>query len=169
MLEYYRKNLKKHSNFFCSADTSFNINIFYFFIKRLKIYFAIQYFREESWNMWYNKLEELKEPELIKKMIFKNFKQFLFDFIENFMNCQLYHVQLHQNTKQRPQQSIQVFVLYLKNLKAHISSMMKEHCYSILFTKLWPELRVVFINFQTLPDTFESLVVLGVRLEQNQQ
>ena len=30
------------------------------------------------------------------------------------------------------------------------------------------ELKIAFINFQTLPDIFESLVALGARLEQNQ-
>ena len=34
--------------------------------------------------------------------------------------------------------------------------------------KLQLKLRVVLINFQTLPDTFKSLVALGARLEQNQ-
>ena len=119
--------------------------------------------------MWYNKLKELGGPELIKKMIFKDFKQFLLDFIENSMNHQLYYVQLHQNAKQESQQSIQTFTSYLKNLKAHISSMMKKHYHSTLFTKLQSKLKVVFINFQTLPDTFESLVALSTRLEQNQR
>ena len=104
--EYYKKNLRKHSNFFCSTDTLFNINILYFSTERLKIYFIMQYFREESQNMWYNKLKKLKKSESIKKMIFKNFKQFLLNFIKDFMNYQLYYVQLHQNTKQRFQQSI---------------------------------------------------------------
>ena len=93
--EYYGNNLRKHSNFFHSADILFNINTFYFFIERLKIYFAMQYFREESQDIWYNKLKELKESESIKEMIFKNFKQFLLDFVENFINCQLHHAQLH--------------------------------------------------------------------------
>ena len=102
-------------------------------------------------------------------MIFKNFKQFLLDFVKDFMNHQLHHMQLHQNARQRLQQSIQVFILYLKNLKTHIPFMTEEHHHSILFTKLQPELKIVFINFQILPDTFESLVALNVRLEQNQQ
>ena len=46
----------------------------------------MQYFREESWDIWYNRLEELRGPELIKKMTFNNFKQFLLDFVENLMN-----------------------------------------------------------------------------------
>ena len=166
--EYYKKNLRKHSNFFHSTDTLFNINTLYFSTERSKIYFIMQYLRGESQNMWYNKLKELKKPELIKKMIFKNFKQFLLDFIENSINHQFHHVQLHQNTKQESQQSIQAFASYLKNLEAHIPLMMKKHCCSTLFTKLQPELRVVFINFQTLPDTFESLVALSARLKQNQ-
>ena len=62
-----------------------------------------------------------------------------------------------------------MFASYLKNLKAHISPMMKKHHHSTLFTKLQPELRIAFINFQTLSDIFESLVALSVRLEQNQQ
>ena len=45
---------------------------------------------------------------------------------------------------------------------------MKKHCHSTLFTKLQSELRVVLTNFQILSDIFESLVALGVRLEQNQ-
>ena len=118
--------------------------------------------------MWYNRLEELKEPESIKEMIFKDFKQFLLNLIKDSMNCQLHHVQLHQNTRQRLQQSIQAFTSYLKNLKAHIPPMMEEHCHSTLFTKLQLKLRVVLTNFQTLPDTFESLVALGAKLEQNQ-
>ena len=166
--EYYEKNLREHSNFFCSTDILFNINTLYFSTERLKIYFTMQYFRKESWDMWYNKLEELSGPESIKKIIFKNFKQFLLDLVKNFMNCQLHHAQLHQNIKQKPQQSIQVFILYLKNLKAHISSMTEKHYHSILFMKLQPKLRVAFTNFQILPDTFESLIALGVRLEQNQ-
>ena len=129
----------------------------------------MQYLKEESQNMWYNKLKELKGPESIKKMIFKDFKQFLLDFVENSMNHQLHHVQLHQNVKQRSQQSIQTFTSYLKNLEAHISSMIKKHYYNILFTKLQSELKVAFINFQTLPDTFKSLIALSARLKQNQQ
>ena len=39
--EYYKKNLKEYSNFFCSTNTSFNISTFYFFTERLKIYFAM--------------------------------------------------------------------------------------------------------------------------------
>ena len=85
--EYYEKNLREHSIFFCSADTLFNINTLYFFTERLKIYFAIQYFKEEPWDMWYNKLKELEESELIKKMTFKDFKQFLLDFVKNSINC----------------------------------------------------------------------------------
>ena len=104
--EYYEKNLKEHLNFFHNADTLFNMNTLYFFTEKLKIYFAIQYFKEKSQNMWYNKLKELKRPELIKKMIFKNFKQFLFNFIKNLINCQFHHMQLHQNTRQEPQQNI---------------------------------------------------------------
>ena len=104
--EYYGKNLKEHSNFFHSINTLFNINTFYFFIERLKIYFAIQYFKKKFWDIWYNKLKELKEFKLIKKIIFKNFKQFLIDFIKDFINHQFHHTQLHQNTKQKPQQSI---------------------------------------------------------------
>ena len=46
--EYYEKNLKKYSNFFYSADTLFNINTLYFFTEKLKIYFIMQYFKEES-------------------------------------------------------------------------------------------------------------------------
>ena len=46
--EYYEKNLKEHSNFFCSTNTSFNMNTFYFPTKKSKNYFTIQYFREES-------------------------------------------------------------------------------------------------------------------------
>ena len=46
--EYYKKNLKKHLNFFCSVDTLFIINTFYFFTERSKIYFTMQYFREKS-------------------------------------------------------------------------------------------------------------------------
>ena len=166
--EYYEKNLREHLNFFCSADTSFNMSTFYFPTERLKIYFTMQYLRGEPWDMWYNRLEELRGPELIKEITFKNFKQFLLDFVEDSMNCQLHHAQLHQNARQRPQQSIQAFASYLKNLEAHISPITKEHHYSILFTKLWPELKVVLTNFQTLPDIFESLVALGARLKQNQ-
>ena len=84
------------------------------------------------------------------------------------MNCQFHHAQLHQNAKQKSQQSIQAFTLYLKNLKAHIPFMTEEHYCSILFTKLWLKLRVVLINFQILSDIFESLVALSVRLKQNQ-
>ena len=47
--------------------------------------------------------------------------------------------------------------------------MIKEHCCSILFTKLQSKLKVVFINFQTLFDIFKSLIALDVRLKQNQQ
>ena len=49
--EYYEKNLREHSNFFHSTDTSFNINTLYFFIKKSKIYFVIQYFKKKSQNM----------------------------------------------------------------------------------------------------------------------
>ena len=167
--EYYEKNLREHSNFFHNTDTSFNMSTLYFFTERLKIYFVMQYFKKELWDMWYNRLKELREPELIKEIIFKNFKQFLLNFVKDFMNCQLYHTQLHQNTKQESQQNIQVFTLYLKNLKIHISFMMKKHCCNILFTKLQSELKIVLINFQTLSDIFENLIALGVRLKQNQQ
>ena len=104
--EYYKKNLRKHSNFFCSVNILFNINIFYFSTVRLKIYFTMQYFKEELWDIWYNKLKELRESELIKEMIFKDFKQFLFNFVKDFINCQLHHAQLHQNIKQESQQNI---------------------------------------------------------------
>ena len=46
--------------------------------------------------------------------------------------------------------------------------MTEEHYCSILFMKLQPELKIAFINFQTLSDTFKSLIALDVRLEQNQ-
>ena len=49
--EYYEKNLREHLNFFCSADTLFNMNTLYFSTKKLKIYFAMQYFKEESQNI----------------------------------------------------------------------------------------------------------------------
>ena len=94
-------------------------------------------------------------------MTFKDFKQFLLDLVEDPINHQLHHAQLHQNTRQEPQQSIQAFASYLKNLEAHIPPMTEKHCHSTLFTKLQSELRVALINFQTLPDTFESLVALG--------
>ena len=45
--EYYKKNLREHSNFFCSTDTSFNISTPYFPTERSKIYFVIQYLKEE--------------------------------------------------------------------------------------------------------------------------
>ena len=45
--------------------------------------------------MWYNRLEELGGPESIKEMTFKDFKQFLLDLVEDSINCQLHHVQLH--------------------------------------------------------------------------
>ena len=92
--------------------------------------------------MWYNRLKELREPELIKEMIFKNFKQFLLDFVKDFINHQLHHAQLHQNAKQKSQQSIQAFTSYLKNLEAHIPFITEEHCYSTLFMKLQPKLKV---------------------------
>ena len=49
--EYYKNNLRKHSDFFHSTDISFNMNTPYFSTERLKIYFVIQYFKEESQNM----------------------------------------------------------------------------------------------------------------------
>ena len=104
--EYYEKNLREHSNFFHSTDILFNINTLYFLTEKSKIYFAIQYLKGEPQNIWYNKLEELREFKSIKEIIFKDFKQFLFNLVKDFMNCQLYHAQLHQNTKQKPQQSI---------------------------------------------------------------
>ena len=45
--EYYEKNLREHSNFFCNADTLFNINTLYFSTERLKIYFTMQYLKKE--------------------------------------------------------------------------------------------------------------------------
>ena len=99
LFKYYENNLKKHLNFFCSADTSFNMSTLYFLTERLKIYFTMQYFRKKSWDIWYNKLKELKEPESIKKIIFKNFKQFLLNLVKNLMNHQFHHAQLHQNVK----------------------------------------------------------------------
>ena len=97
--EYYKKNLKKHLNFFHNTNTSFNINTPYFFTEKSKIYFAIQYLRGESQDMWYNRLKELRESESIKEMTFKNFKQFLLDLVKNLINHQLHHTQLYQNTK----------------------------------------------------------------------
>ena len=34
--------------------------------------------------------------------------------------------------------------------------------------KLWLKLKIMFINFQTLPDIFENLIALNARLKQNQ-
>ena len=101
-------------------------------------------------------------------MTFKNFKQFLFNFVKNSMNCQLHHAQLHQNIKQEPQQGIQTFILYLKNLKTHISFITEKHCCNILFIKLQFKLKIVLINFQTLSNIFESLIALNAKLKQNQ-
>ena len=47
--------------------------------------------------------------------------------------------------------------------------MTEKYHHSILFTKLQPKLKVALINFQILPNIFESLIALGVRLKQNQQ
>ena len=47
--------------------------------------------------------------------------------------------------------------------------MTEKHYYSTLFIKLQFELKITLTNFQTLPDIFESLVALSIRLEQNQQ
>ena len=69
-------------------------------------------------------------------MIFKNFKQFLLNLIKDFINHQLHYMQLHQNAKQRSQQSIQAFALYLKNLKVYISFITKKHYHNTLFIKL---------------------------------
>ena len=102
-------------------------------------------------------------------MTFKNFKQFLLNLVKDPINHQLHHTQLHQNTRQEPQQSIQAFASYLKNLKAHIPPITKKHCHSTLFMKLQSKLKIALTNFQTLPDTFESLVALNTRLKQNQQ
>ena len=49
--QYYKNNLKKYLNFFCSTDTLFNINTFYFFIEKSKIYFVIQYLKKKLQNM----------------------------------------------------------------------------------------------------------------------
>ena len=49
--EYYGNNLREHSNFFYSTDTSFNMNIFYFSTERSKIYFTMQYFKKEPQNI----------------------------------------------------------------------------------------------------------------------
>ena len=82
---YHDKSFKKFKNWTRNALNAFEINFSYFFSKWIKISWIQQFIRDTSSQHWNNKKE--KNLKIIQKTWkWKNFSNFLIDFMKNSQN-----------------------------------------------------------------------------------
>ena len=93
---YHDKSFKKFKDWTRNALNAFKTNFSYFFSKWIKISWAQQFIRDTSLQHWNNK----KILKIIQKTWkWKNFSNFLIDFIKNLQNQCFIVVQKHDTTK----------------------------------------------------------------------
>ena len=95
---YHDKSFKKFKNWTRNAFNAFEINFSYFFSKWIKISWVQQFIRDTSSQRWDSKKE--KNLKIIQKTWkWKNFSNFLIDFMKNSQNRRFIAAQKHDATK----------------------------------------------------------------------
>ena len=96
---YHDKSFKKFKDWTRNALNAFEINFSYFLSKWIKINWVQQFIRDTSSQRWNNKKE--KNLKIIQKTWkWKNFSNFLIDFMKNSQNRRFIAAQKHDTTKQ---------------------------------------------------------------------
>ena len=92
---------------------------------------------------------------------------FLLNFVENSINKQLNYVQSFVETRQRNNQSIKNFNIYLINLKTRLTSYNEKQQMIHLFTKLKFNFRDVVTNYQNVFTIKTKLLLITICLKNN--
>ena len=130
---YYEKIIKKHLNWTEDAYTVFWFSSDNFSEKIDKILYSIQYFTDTSKKIWQCHKKNVNSFILI----WEYFEVFLLNIIKNLMNCILTATQHFKETKQKLNQSVYSFNVYLSTLKTQLSLYSEEHKMQHLFTQLY--------------------------------
>ena len=164
---YNDKSFKKFKNWTRNAFNAFEINLFYFFSKWIKINWTQQFIRDTSSQRWNNKKE--KNLKIIQKTWqWKNFSNFLINLIKNSQNCRFVVAQKYDATKQNQLQSVNDFVVYVEVLETDFDEFISIQQRNHLLNRLKKKIRKKFNAMTDIFQTRETLIALTQHIESSQ-
>lgn len=160
---YHRKNTKKHIDYKQNCFITFRLISEDYLTKNLKIVYTMQCLIENCKNFWFN--FEKTHPN--HEYSFQQYFNFLLNLIDDSINCQLNYIQTFNETKQRNDQNVREFDVYLTNLKAHLILYTEKQQMTHFFTKLRRKIRDAVTNYQTIPKIKTELLMVAARIKNN--
>ena len=153
---YYEKTIKKHLDWTEDAHTAFQFSSDNFSEKIDKVLYSMQYFTDTLKKIWQHHKKNVNSFILI----WEYFEVFLLKIIKNSVNCMLTAAQQFKETKQKLNQSVYSFNVYLSTLKAQLSLYSEEYKVQHLFTQLHQEIHMTLMNYQELSDSQNAHLLL---------
>ncbi len=129
---YTEKTVQKHLNFVCSAETAFCLMLKNFLKDKAKILYIMQFLMREPQDAWYWHQKTVS----LEDISWKYFINYLFNLVEDSVNCQLHDAQTYTEAVQKSGQSMHAFAVYLSTLKAQLTSYNEKQLIMHFFTKL---------------------------------
>ena len=163
LFQYSGKSIREHIDYIWNYIMTFRLIFKEFQTKNFKIIFVIQTLADESKESWYC----FEKNHSDHRYTFKNYSDFLLNFVENPMNCQFHSVQLFNDAKQLKKQLIHAFNAYFSSLKVQLSSYTEKQKRIHFFTKLKSSIKIVLTNYQNLSSIKKNLLSLTARLKNN--
>ena len=140
---YYEKIIKEHLNWTEDAHTAFWFSFDNFSEKIDKVLYSMQYLVNTSKKIWQHHEKNVNSFILI----WEYFEVFLLNIIKDSVNHMLTAAQQFKEIKQKLNQSVYSFDVYLSTLKAQLSLYSEEHKMQHLFTQLQQEIHMTLMNY----------------------
>ncbi len=123
----------------------------------------MQFLMRESWNAWYQHQKIISFEDIL----WEYFINYLLNFVEDSVNCQLHNAQTYIEAVQKLSQSVHTFAAYLSTLKVQLILYNEKQLIMHFFTKLQSEIKKILLHYQDLLNKQNSLIILTVQLKSN--
>ena len=163
--KYKGKTLDEHTNFVRACTTQFMWSPANFQSDEDRVIYAMQHLEGAPRNAWY----QYFEAQLTPVFDWLDFVSFLRDIIVDPLNREMDVQQKYTDAKQKPDQTVRAFDMYLNTLEAQMELQTEGTRRDAFLTRLREDIRLVIKNQTSIPVTRESVVALAARIEANQK
>lgn len=155
------KTLKEARDFIRTLELVFALSGQAYSMEREKVLYGVMFLAGEPRETWHHShcIGDLE------KHTWENFKQFIYDAVEDPVNRMLSVIVAYNDARQGENQTAQAFAAELATLEEQLTSYTPEQRTRHLLAKLRPKLRSDIITYHAMPATREDLISLATRIE----
>ena len=165
MPPYRGQSTGEHYRWFREVETRFHLSPKFFAEESRRVWLCMQFLEGDPDSQWYQHKKEQEEAGE-NPMIFKEFRTFLLDLVENPVNREQDAWTKWENAHQRPEnQTPSQFKAYLDELEEHLEPLPEAMKARIFLAKLKPTLKFEIQKLQNIPKTRGGIAALGDKLE----